>query len=503
MRNILNTAVAVIVDPVKTQAPGPMTSRADPQPRILVIDDNPSIVDHFRRILAQNGRAAAVELGAPEEALFAVPMSNQAPRGTFELDTASQGQEGLNRLVAACSDGRPYAVAFVGMRMPPGWDGPETIERLWQVDPALQIVLCAAHSDPSWEELRARLGERDGLLVIKKPFDPIEVVQCARALTSKWRLARAAEAHLHLLEAAVRDRTAELNAANQQLLAEMRERGRVESDLRLAQKLEAIGQLAAGVAHEINTPLQFVGDSLCFVRDSLKDMFAMIRDLRTASDRPELTARFDQLADTIELPYLDEHVPLAIRRIEDGIGRIAGVVQSMKEFAHAGPRDLLPVDVNRALTNTLRVTANNYEYVADLEVELVPLPSVLGHADDLELVFTNLIVNAAHALEDRVAAGRGRGRLKVSTRLDRTDVVVSIADDGVGIPVAIQDRIFDAFYTTKEVGRGTGQGLGISRRIVVQIHGGALTYDTAVGIGTTFYVRLPIERSGRLKREQR
>ena len=470
-----------------------MLSPADLRPRILVVDDNQAILDDFRKILPRAPDTGAAELAALEDALFDAPAVVDH-RVDFAVDTASQGQEGVARATTALAEGRPYSVAFVDMRMPPGWDGLETIERLWRVDPELQIVICSAYSDYSWEDLRSRLGEHDGLLIIKKPFDPIEVVQCVHALTSKWRLAQEARANLHNLEAAVRARTAELETANQQLSNEIREREQVEVELRLAQKLEAIGQLAAGVAHEINTPIQFVGDSLSFVRESITGVFALIDGLRAAiGDQDVLKARFEDLAETADLDYLGENVPLAITRMEDGISRVAAIVRSMKELTHNGPRELSPVDLNRALHNALQVTGNNYKYVADLEIDLQPIPTVRGYLGDLGQVFINLIVNASHAIEDRVKVTPGRGRLKVSTRVDGTDVVVSIGDTGTGIPEAIRHRIFDAFYTTKTVGRGTGQGLAIASRIVAKTHQGALTFDSEVGVGTTFHVRLPID----------
>jgi len=418
---------------------------SEPHPRILAVDDSRAILDDFRRI---------------------VPRTAASPdRLDFQLDTAFQGQEAVARAVEARDDGRPYAVAFVDMHMPPGWDGLQTIERLWEVDPALQIVICSAFPDYLWEDLCARLGVRDDLLVIKKPFDPIEVVQCMHALTSKWRLARAAATHLH----------------------------QVESELRLAHKLEAIGQLASGIAHEINTPVQYVGDSLAFVREGVTGMSQLIAQMRAAiADQPALARRFDALVETADFPYFDEHMPEALTRMGDGIGRVGTIVRSMKELAHNGPRERAAVDINRAVDNALQVTANGYKYFADVVTDLQPLPMVQGFQSDLGQVFVNLIVNAGHAMEDRVKVTRGRGTLGVRTRVDGDHVVISIADTGTGIAEAIRPFVFDAFYTTKSVGRGTGQGLAITSRIVVEGHGGQLTFETAPGVGTTFHVRLPI-----------
>jgi signal transduction histidine kinase len=457
--------------------------------RILVVDDNVAIHEDFRKIFARPDRAVEDELAALEDTLFDAPLAPRHAAQDFQIDTAAQGEEGLARVRAAHDAAKPYSVAFVDMRMPPGWDGLETIEKLWQTDPELQVVICSAYSDYSWDDVRARLGERDGLLIIKKPFDPIEVVQSVHALSTKWRLAREARGHLEMLESAVRTRTAELEAANQRLSAEMREREQVEGELRLAQKLEAIGQLAAGVAHEINTPIQFVGDSLHFVRDGVGELITMIGEMRGAADGlSDLRGRFDQLAESADLEYLDAQMPEAIDRMQEGVARVATIVRSMKELAHPGTHELEPVDLNHVLRNALEVTANTYKYVADVELALEEVPPVRAYGGDLTQVFLNLIVNAAHAMEGRPT----RGVLRVATRTEGPDVVISIGDTGSGIPEAIRERVFEAFFTTKEVGRGTGQGLAISRKIVVDRHAGALTFESTVGVGTTFFIRLPV-----------
>jgi two-component system NtrC family sensor kinase len=458
--------------------------------RVLVIDDNPAIHDDFRKIFAVQRRGGG-ELADLESQLFDEPSASiSSPE--FQIDTASQGREGLACVQTALAAGRPYAVAFVDMRMPPGWDGLETIEQLWRVDPELQVVICSAYSDYSWEDLRSRLGDRDGLLIIKKPFDPIEVVQSVHALTTKWQLARVARAHVDGLEAAVKARTAELEASNARLSQEMKEREQIEAELRLAQKLEAIGQLAAGVAHEINTPIQFLGDSLHFVRTSMTDLIGMVGDMgRAVGDSAELRARFDELSEEVDFLYLQQNMPNALQRMHDGIARVTNIVRSMKELAHPGPRDLEPMDVNRALRNALEVTANSYKYIADVATDLAELPPVVAYPSDLGQVFLNLIVNAAQAIEDGARSSDQRGRLTITTRIDGADVVVSVGDSGPGIPDSIRERIFEAFFTTKEVGRGTGQGLAISRKIVDR-HAGALTFETALGVGTTFHIRLPI-----------
>jgi signal transduction histidine kinase len=297
------------------------------------------------------------------------------------------------------------------------------------------------------------------------------------------------------LEATVAARTRELVTANAALAENLRVRERMETELRLSQKLEAVGQLAAGVAHEINTPVQYVADNLQFLRDGMLALSTMASDMVAAaiSSRSDATAplidRLKALASAADLDYLSREIPVSLDSVHDGVARIAKIVRAMKELAHPGPREATAVDLSRALQNALDVTAATYRYVADVETEFAALPPVVCFGSDLNQVFLNLIVNAAHAMEDKQA---GRGQLGIRTSLDGDHAMIAISDTGNGIPEANRERIFDAFFTTKEVGRGTGQGLAISRSIVVDRHGGTLTFDSKVGVGTTFYVRIPI-----------
>jgi two-component system, NtrC family, sensor kinase len=461
--------------------------------RILIVDDNQAIHDDFHKIFAPPD-AASEALDDLEALLLETSASSKAAAPPFELVSALQGRDALDHVIAAVAADRRFALAFVDMRMPPGWDGLETIERIWQVDPELQIVICSAYSDHSWGELHARLGARESLLILKKPFDTIEVVQLAHALTTKWTLARQVRAHVGELEHMVAARTQQLVQANAELAEQLRVRERMESELRLSQKLEAVGQLAAGIAHEINTPIQYVADNLQFLRDATIALSTMASEmLSTAAaargDTPALFGQLSALAEAAELDYLSREIPLSLDSVSDGVSRITKIVRAMKELAHPGPSEATAVDLPHALQNALEVTAASYRYVADVETEFAAMPPVVCFGSDLNQVFLNLIVNAAQAIEDKRA---GRGRLGIRTRVDGGDAVIAISDTGGGIPEANRERIFDAFFTTKEVGRGTGQGLAISRSIVVNRHGGTLTFDSTVGVGTTFYVRIPL-----------
>src|SRR6266403_3042566 len=190
----------------------PLTSQPHNH-RILIIDDNPSIHEDFRKILGPADAKLAEELDATEASLFG-DHAGASSAQNFRIDSAFQGQEGLEKVRVACAEGAPYAVAFVDVRMPPGWDGIETISRIWQEYPDLQVVVCTAYSDYSWEQMVEQLGHSDRLVILKKPFDNIEVLQLACALTEKWHLYQQAKCKLEDLERMVRERTSALQSAN-------------------------------------------------------------------------------------------------------------------------------------------------------------------------------------------------------------------------------------------------------------------------------------------------
>jgi len=194
-----------------------------------------------------------------------------------------------------------------------------------------------------------------------------------------------------------------------------------------------------------------------------------------------------------DVDYLREELPPAMTRVADGLSRIAEIVRSMKHFSHAGQTEMSQVDINAAIASTLVITRSEYKDCADLETAYGDIPPVLCQGGQINQVVLNLVVNAAHAIHDLVQKQGGRGRITVQTALDGEHVVISIADTGGGIPEAIRARIFDPFFTTKEVGRGSGQGLSIARNTIVKAHGGALDFDTELGKGTTFFIRLPVQ----------
>jgi signal transduction histidine kinase len=297
------------------------------------------------------------------------------------------------------------------------------------------------------------------------------------------------------LEELVAERTAELTRANQQLREEAIVRERMESELRLAQKLQSVGQLAAGVAHEINTPMQYIGDSVAFLRDTIEGLLGVVDSYHASID--PATSRIDTAAmartdEGYDLAFLRSHAPDACTRAIDGVGRVSAIVAALKAFSHPDHREQQPTALNAALENTLVVARNEYRHVADVVTEFGDLPSVVCHIGELNQVFLNLIINAAHAIDDVVKHTGERGTISIRTTVEDDTAVIAIADTGSGIPDAIRDRVFDPFFTTKEVGRGTGQGLALARTAIVDRHGGSISFETRPGEGTTFFVRLPI-----------
>lgn len=283
-------------------------------------------------------------------------------------------------------------------------------------------------------------------------------------------------------------------------LSDQTEQKAVESDLATSRKLEAIGQLAAGIAHEINTPMQYIGDSVYFLRQSFDELIAVVPALaevlaEVAAGRPpdanRVAAVAARLAD-VDVAYLQERTPPAFDRAEDGIARVTAIVQAMREFSRTEQRDTAPADINKALESTLVVARNEYKYVADVVTRFGELPPVECRIAEVNQVFLNLVVNAAHAIAEVVGDSGSRGQITVTTRAEPDWAIVEIADTGGGIPEAIQHRVFEVFFTTKPVGKGTGQGLAIARSIIVDKHGGTITFQSTPGVGTTFTIRLPV-----------
>ena len=285
------------------------------------------------------------------------------------------------------------------------------------------------------------------------------------------------------------------------------ERRALESQLRHAQKLEGIGQLAAGIAHEINTPTQFVTDNLTFLRDSWKATHELLEEYRSAirnaaGTLPEsIAAALNEAERNCDLDFIVEEVPRAIDQGLDGAHRVARIVRAMKEFSHPDSAEKTATDLNRAIESTITVARSEWKYVAEVVTELdETLPRIVCYPGDINQVILNLLVNAAHAIKDKVKDG-DKGQITVGTRTHGKFVQISVADTGSGIPEAIRTRIFEPFFTTKEVGKGTGQGLSLAHTVVVKKHSGKIWFETEIGVGTTFFIDLPIQAADQGKED--
>jgi PAS domain S-box-containing protein len=275
----------------------------------------------------------------------------------------------------------------------------------------------------------------------------------------------------------------------------------LQSQLLQAHKLEAIGQLAAGIAHEINTPIQYVGDNTRFLQDAFESLCraatnrcgalaAVAHDAATGDSVPEA----EPITQDDDLDYLLQEVPTAICQSLEGIERVAKIVRAMKEFSHPSTGKRAAIDLHRAIENTVTIARNEWKYVSTVDTDFDPsIPLVICLPDELNQALLNILVNAAHAIAEATGNGaKGKGTITVSTRRDGEWVEIRICDTGAGIPERYRHKVFEPFFTTKPVGKGTGQGLAVAYAVVVDQHGGTIDFETEVGRGTTFVIRLPL-----------
>ena len=299
----------------------------------------------------------------------------------------------------------------------------------------------------------------------------------------------------------VRIRNKKINTA---IIRDMTAHYDLERQLSHAQKMESIGQLAAGIAHEINTPIQYVGDNTRFLSEAFEDLEKLmeaysglqgaVKDIAEAQPYLE---KVEAAAEEADLEFLIEEIPSAISQSIDGTERVKTIVRAMKDFAHPSQEEKIALDLNRAIESTTTVCRNEWKYVAEIELDLEEgLPMVEVYAGDFNQTVLNLIVNGAHAIQEKIGDhSTEKGKIRVCSKLEKDYVEIQVSDSGTGIPDEIRQKIFDPFFTTKGVGRGTGQGLSIAYHAIVEKHEGELKLESKVGEGTTFFIRLPL--SGR------
>lgn len=278
------------------------------------------------------------------------------------------------------------------------------------------------------------------------------------------------------------------------------QRRNLERQLAFAQKMESVGRLAAGIAHEINTPIQYIGHNTSFLESAIRVINQILNDyedLRCQCEQhPDLMDQARKLADQaarVQLEFLRSEIPVALEQTAEGTQRVSQIVSAMKEFSHPGTRDKTYIHLNRAIESTVTISRNEWKYVSRVELDLADdLPKLLCHPGDLNQAILNLIVNAAHAIESQHGSGNQEGLISISTRSDGECIEIRISDNGTGIPQELLSKIYDPFFTTKPQGKGTGQGLALVYTAIVERHAGTVDIETEVGRGTTFILRLPL-----------
>jgi len=285
------------------------------------------------------------------------------------------------------------------------------------------------------------------------------------------------------------------------ILFDITEQKTLERQLSIAQKLESIGSLAAGIAHEINTPIQYIGDNARFLMQTFDAFMQMIEVAQSLADKKpgdkgfnDVFEQFTEKVKDADLSFIKEEVPAAINQSIEGVDRVASIVRAMKKFSHPDREDKQPIDINSAIENTITITRNEWKYYSEISTDFDDtLPYVPCYPGDLNQVILNILVNAAQAVESKMKNTGGKGKINISTQNLGNAVRIVIKDTGGGIPEAIRHKVFDPFFTTKEIGKGTGQGLAISHQIIVKKHSGRIYFEVDNDCGTAFIIEIPIE----------
>jgi len=435
--------------------------------RILVIDDNPSIHKDFQTILIDEEESAT--LNELRSQVFGDKNNEPTTKSVYELDFASQGKEGCEKIKVACSENRPYELAFVDMRMPPGWDGLKTIEHIWEIDPKVQVVICTAYSDYSWGEITEQLGRSENLLILKKPFDSAEVAQLASALTEKWILARKASLKTEQLEQMVKERTDELTETNEHLKQEITERE--EAERRQAELIEKVDNInkelkdfASIVSHDLKAPLRGIKSLATWILDDCSDKLG---------------------------EKGNEQMNLLLGRVERMYNLIDGVLQ----YSRAGRTEekIVQVNLNDFIPEAIDMLVPPENISITIENTLPVIECAETHVMQL---FQNLLSNAIKYMD------KPHGWIKVGCVEEDGFWKFSIADNGPGIEEKYFEKIFKMFQalSVSEEFEGTGVGLTITKKIV-ELYGGNIWVESEIGKGSTFFFTLPIQKMGVINAE--
>ena len=435
--------------------------------RILVIDDNPSIHKDFQTILIDEEESTT--LNELRSEVFGDKNNKPTIKSVYELDFASQGKEGCEKIRVACSENRPYELTFVDMRMPPGWDGLKTIEHIWEIDPKIQVVICTAYSDYSWGEITERLGKSENLLILKKPFDSAEVSQLASALTEKWVLARKASLKTEQLEQMVKERTDELTETNEHLKQEITERE--EAERRQAELIEKVDNInkelkdfASIVSHDLKAPLRGIKSLATWILDDCSDKLGQ---------------------------QGNEQMNLMLGRVERMYNLIDGVLQ----YSRAGRTEekIVQMNLNDFIPEAIDMLVPPENISITIENTMPVIECAETHVMQL---FQNLLSNAIKYMD------KPQGRIEVGCVEEDGFWKFSIADNGPGIEEKHFEKIFKMFQalSVSEDFEGTGVGLTIAKKIV-ELYGGNIYVESEIGKGSTFFFTLPMQETGVINAE--